>query len=136
MDFGTIKKNLLDQKLNNFQSFLNDINLVFANCTKFNDPKLPVIVMSNELEAKFIELCEKNEYQKVLKLGNSSPNEDDDDSDEESKNNQQNNSSDDDSQSFSSFSSITISAESSYDKVLKKRKIRVLDNDDDECQYL
>ena len=62
MDFGTIKKNLLEKKFNNFQSFLNDINLVFANCTKFNDPKLPVIVMSNELEAKFIELCEKNEY--------------------------------------------------------------------------
>ena len=36
MDFGTIK-----QKLNNFeyrklQSFLDDMNLVFDNCTRFN----------------------------------------------------------------------------------------------------
>ena len=44
----------------------------------FNDPKLPVIAMCNELEAKFIELCDRNEYERVLKLGNRS-----DDSSEE-----------------------------------------------------
>lgn len=62
MDFGTIKKNLLELKYLKFQDFLDDTNLVFANCNSFNDPKLPVILMCNELEAKYLELCERNEF--------------------------------------------------------------------------
>jgi hypothetical protein len=60
MDFGTIRKRMLDLKYEKFQDFLDDINLVFDNCAKFNDPKLPVIVMCNELKVKYIDLCEKN----------------------------------------------------------------------------
>jgi bromodomain-containing factor 1 len=43
MDFGTIKKKLLEIEYIKFQDFLDDIELVFANCNKFNDAKLPVI---------------------------------------------------------------------------------------------
>ena len=43
MDFGTIKRKLLEVEYIKFKDFLDDINLVFANCNKFNNPKLPVI---------------------------------------------------------------------------------------------
>ena len=43
MDFGTIKRKLLEAEYIKFKDFLDDINLVFANCNKFNNPKLPVI---------------------------------------------------------------------------------------------
>ena len=43
MDFGTIKRKLFEAEYIKFKDFLDDINLVFANCNKFNNPKLPVI---------------------------------------------------------------------------------------------
>ena len=43
MDFGTIKKKLLEIEYVEFKDFLDDVVLVFKNCKKFNHPKLPVI---------------------------------------------------------------------------------------------
>ncbi len=52
---------------------MDDINLVFDNCKTFYDSNLPVVKMCNELETKFKELCNKYDYQRVLKLGNRAP---------------------------------------------------------------
>ena len=36
MDFGTIKHKLSNYKYRTLQSFLDDMNLVFDNCIRFN----------------------------------------------------------------------------------------------------
>ena len=53
MDLGTIQRNLKTGQYQNAKEFHNDVQLVFANCFKFNPSDQPVHKAGKELQAMF-----------------------------------------------------------------------------------
>jgi hypothetical protein len=53
MDFGTIKNKLNQNKYMNIQEFLNDINLVFNNCFKYNGEATQVSKLCKDVRDEF-----------------------------------------------------------------------------------
>jgi bromodomain-containing factor 1 len=53
MDLGTIEKKLVDEQYTSIQDFINDVELIVANCTSFNGPDSFVTNMVKNVKASF-----------------------------------------------------------------------------------
>lgn len=54
-DFGTIKQRLNENVYKKAQDCITDIELVFSNCYKFNDPTMDIVSMARSIEELFQE---------------------------------------------------------------------------------
>ncbi len=53
MDFGTIKNKLKENKYGRMQEFVEDMNLVFDNCVRYNGEKHQVGIMGQCMKQEF-----------------------------------------------------------------------------------
>ena len=54
MDFGTIKKKLMNKSYNTIDEYIEDIYQIFENCRRYNtDPRNPFRLLCEDLQTQF-----------------------------------------------------------------------------------